>query len=358
MLPTLISRAKMKAAVYEEFGQLAQVQEVADPVPDEDSVVVQVKANGVCRSDWHGWMGHDPTIQLPHVPGHELAGIVSAVGANVANIAVGDRVTVPFSCGCGRCRYCQAGQLQICSNDFQPGFTHWGSFAEYVEIRFAETNVVQLPDNLDFIAAASLGCRFATAYRAVVQQARLQPEQWLAVHGCGGLGLSALLIAKALGARAIVVDIDTTTLELAERLGADATVNAIEVEEVSRTIRATTDGGVDASMDALGSTTTCVNSIKSLRKQGRHIQAGLMLGEHALPAIPMGLVIAHELEIYGSHGMSALDYPEMFELVLSGKMDLDELVGRRIPLSESPAALAAMNDFKNVGLTVIDDFTQ
>ena len=177
----------MKAAVFDEFGKLPVVKEVPDPTAPSDSVVIDVKANGVCRSDWHAWIGHDPTITLPHVPGHELAGVVSAVGDKVTNIAVGDRVTVPFSCGCGVCRYCEQGQLQICNDDFQPGFTHWGSFAQRVEIHYASNNVVKLPDELDFVTAASLGCRFATAYRAVIQQAKLQSGQWLAVHGCGGL---------------------------------------------------------------------------------------------------------------------------------------------------------------------------
>lgn len=347
----------MKAVIYDEFAVLPEVREVPNPVASSGSVVIDVKANGICRSDWHAWMGHDPTIQLPHVPGHELAGIVSSVGTNVTKISVGDRVTVPFSCGCGKCRYCEIGQLQICSDDFQPGFTHWGSFAEQVEIRYADINVVPLPDELDFETAASLGCRFATAYRAVIQQARLQPMQWLAVHGCGGLGLSAIMIAKAIGAKVIAVDIDAKTLELATRLGADETIDASVVDRVSKHIMMATNGGADASIDALGIAETAVNSIKSLRKQGRHIQAGLLLNEHATPPIPMGRVIAYELEILGSHGMSAKAYPEMFDLILSGDVDLRQLVGQRIALSEAPHVLANMGDFRTTGVTVISDFS-
>ncbi len=347
----------MKAAVFEEFGKLPVVKEVPDPTPSADSVVIDVKANGVCRSDWHAWIGHDPTITLPHVPGHELAGVVSAVGANVNNIATGDRVTVPFSCGCGVCRYCEQGQLQICNDDFQPGFTHWGSFAERVEIHYASNNVVKLPDELDFVTAASLGCRFATAYRAVVQQAHLEPNQWLAVHGCGGLGLSAIMIAKAMGARVIAIDITDQKLELAKELGADEIVNARETPRVGKQVMLATNGGVDASIDALGITETAVNSVKSLRKQGRHIQAGLLLDEHATPPLPMGRVIAFELELLGSHGMSARDYPAMLEMVVSGKIPLAKLIGNRIPLSESPRVLSEMDSFQSVGVTVIDDFS-
>lgn len=346
----------MKAVVYEQFGELPELVDAPDPVAHDGSVVIEVKANGVCRSDWHGWMGHDPTIQLPHVPGHELAGVVVEVGKGVTRVVPGDRVTVPFSCGCGECRYCQDGQLQICSHDFQPGFTHWGSFATLVEIHYAETNLVPLPESLDFVSAASLGCRFATAYRAVVQQARLQPGQWLAVHGCGGLGLSALAIAKALGARVVAIDIEAGTLELAGTLGADHTINALDTPKVPKAIKQLTDGGADASIDALGIVETCNNSIGCLRKQGRHIQAGLLLADHATPPIPMGRVIAHELEIYGSHGMSADDYPAMFELIAQGGIDLERMIGKRIPLSEAPQALADMDKFQHRGLTVIDDF--
>ena len=346
----------MKAVVYEEFGKLPEVKEVPDPIPGPTSVIVDVKANGVCRSDWHGWVGHDPTIQLPHVPGHELAGVVSAIGEQIQNIRVGDRVTVPFSCGCGECRYCSAGQLQICNHDFQPGFTHWGSFAQQVEIHYADLNVVRLPDELDFVTAASLGCRFATAYRAVVQQAKLEANKWLAIHGCGGLGLSSLLIAKALGAKTIAIDISDEKLELAKQLGADETINAREVDRVSKQVMIATNGGADASIDALGISETAVNSVKSLRKQGRHIQAGLLLDEHATPPIPMGRVIAFELELLGTHGMASTDYPAMLDLVLSTEIPLDQLIGNRISLSDSTKVLAEMDSFSGVGVSVIDDF--
>ena len=348
----------MKAAIFHQFKSLAQISDVADPQPNPGSIVLDVHANGICRSDWHGWMGHDPTISLPHVPGHEMAGVVSAVGEGVENLAIGDRVTVPFACGCGTCRYCRDGQLHICDNDFQPGFTHWGSFAEKVEIHFADHNVVKLPDELDFRTAASLGCRFATAYRAVVQQARLQQGQWLAVHGCGGLGLSAIMIAKAIGAQVIAVDIDEAKLSLAREFGAEEIIDATKIQRVPKQIMSITAGGVDASIDALGHVETAVNSVKSLRKQGRHVQAGLLLAEHAEPLLPMGRVIAFELEILGSHGMSALDYPAMLELVASGKVNPARLIGRSIPLSDAPQVLSEMGQFRSDGITLIEDFSR
>ena len=196
----------MRAVVYEAFGRIPTVEEVPEPAPAEHGAVVRVEATGLCRSDWHGWMGHDPDIRrFPHVPGHELAGVVEAVGAAVRRWRPGDRVTVPFVCACGQCPQCAAGAHQVCDEQTQPGFTHWGSFAELVALDWADVNLVALPDALDADAAASLGCRFATAYRALVHVARVRPGEWVAVHGCGGVGLCAVMIAAAAGARVVAL---------------------------------------------------------------------------------------------------------------------------------------------------------
>ncbi|MGG7612714.1 alcohol dehydrogenase catalytic domain-containing protein, partial [Streptomyces sp. ZG43] len=180
----------MRAVVFERFGERPEVRELPDPAPSPEGVVVRVEATGVCRSDWHGWQGHDPDIALPHVPGHELSGTVAATGARVTRFKAGDRVTVPFVCACGTCAACAQGDHQVCENQTQPGFTHHGSFAEYVALDHADTNLVALPDGLAHPTAAGLGCRFATAHRAVTVQGRVAPGEWVAVHGCGGVGLS------------------------------------------------------------------------------------------------------------------------------------------------------------------------
>ncbi|NQU86940.1 MAG: alcohol dehydrogenase catalytic domain-containing protein, partial [Mariniphaga sp.] len=210
----------MKAVVYNKFQGLITIEKVSDPIPSEDGVVIKVGATGICRSDWHGWMGHDTDIKLPHVPGHELAGTIVEVGANIKNWIPGARVTMPFVCGCGSCPECVCGNHQVCDNQFQPGFTARGSFAEYVAIDFADINLVLLPEEIDFSTAASLGCRFITSFRAVVDQGKVCEGQWVAVHGCGGVGLSAIMIAKAAGANVIAVDIDNQKLEFAKSLGA------------------------------------------------------------------------------------------------------------------------------------------
>ncbi len=346
----------MKAIVYETFGTRPQLRSVPDPAPEAHGVVIRVMATGVCRSDWHGWMGHDPDIRLPHVPGHEFAGVVVAAGSQVRHWKAGDRVTMPFVAACGACPECHSGNQQVCDHQFQPGFTHWGSFAEYVAVQQADLNLVRLPEAMDFATAASLGCRFVTSYRAVVDQGRISPGQWLAVHGCGGVGLSAVMIASAAGARVVAVDIADDKLELARELGAQATVNASRVADVVEAVREITDGGVHASLDALGHPSTCFNSIANLRKRGRHVQVGLMLGEHATPAVPMSRVIANELEILGSHGMQAHRYGTMFGLVDAASLDLGRLVGRTVSLEQSIDVLTSMDAFAGVGVTVVTEF--
>lgn len=347
----------MKAVIYEEFGAKPKIATVPDPIPNDDGVVIRVKASGICRSDWHGWRGHDPDIKrLPHVPGHELAGIVEETGKNVTRWRPGDRITVPFVSGCGTCPECRSGNHQICDNQFQPGFTAWGSFAEYVALKYADINLVKLPEEIDFVTAASLGCRFITSYRAVAAQGKVSSGQWLAVHGCGGVGLSAVMIASALGAQVIGIDIDDNALRLAKSIGAAAAINANEVRDIPGAIREITGRGADVSIDALGGAATCANSIMCLRKRGRHVQVGLLAGEDHHPRLPMEYVIARELEICGSHGMQASKYDELLEMITSGKLNPKLMIGKTIPLEEAPKELEKMGEFGAVGITVIDRF--
>lgn len=317
---------------------------------------MQVGATGLCRSDWHAWMGHDPDVHLPHVPGHELAGTIVAVGNRVTRWREGDRVTVPFVAGCGRCVECASGNHQVCENQYQPGFTAWGSYAEYVALDFADTNLVALPENMDFETAASLGCRFVTSFRAVVDQGRVTPGEWVAVHGCGGVGLSAIMIASSMGANVIAIDLTDEKLDFASKIGAVATINASRTTSVVDAVREITKGGAHVSIDALGHPVTSFNSISNLRRRGRHVQVGLMLGEHAEPKIPMASVIAHELEIRGSHGMQAFRYTAMMEMIRTGKLQPERLVTRRIGLEDASAALMAMDSFEGIGIGVIDRF--
>jgi alcohol dehydrogenase len=344
----------MQAVQYHQFCGPIELADVPEPTPTADGVVIEVRATGLCRSDWHGWQGHDADIRvLPHVPGHELAGAVVEVGKGVTNWRIGDRVTMPFVAGCGACVWCAHGDAQVCNHQFQPGFTAWGSFAERVAVRYADFNLVRLPEEMSFVAAASLGCRMATAYRAVAEQGRAGRNEWLAVHGCGGVGLSAVMIAAALGVRCVSVDIRPAALALAAEFGAEVTIDARGVPNVGEAVREATGGGAHVSLDALGSRATAANSILSLRKRGRHVQVGLLAGADENPSLPMGRVIAWELELVGSHGLAARSYGELFALMSRGVLQPERLVERTIALAEAPAALAAMGEFGGAGITVI-----
>jgi len=344
----------MKAVAYREYGEVPEVGDVPEPACPDDGVVISVGATGVCRSDWHAWKGHDP-VALPHIPGHELAGTIAQAGPAVTGWRPGERVTVPFACGCGRCGYCRAGEAQVCPDQTQPGFTGPGSFAERVAIHAADTNLVALPDAVDDVTAASLGCRFATAYRALTGHARLRPGDWLVVYGCGGVGLSAVHIGVALGARVIAVDVAGPALARARDLGAEHTILSATNTDPVPVIHDVTGGGAQVSLDALGSADTLASSVRSLRRRGRHVQVGLLLGAAAMPPVPMDLVIARELEIYGSHGMAARDYPPMLAQVADGALRPGLLVGEVIGLAQAGAALAAMDrPPSGAGMTVID----
>ena len=340
----------MKAVVYSGYGAAPVLAQVADPACPADGVVIAVGATGVCRSDWHAWKGHDP-VTLPHIGGHEFAGVVVTAGPEVNAWHAGDRVTVPFACGCGRCEHCLAGDAQVCPRQTQPGFTGPGSFAELVAVHAADANLVALPADLDFVTAACLGCRFATAFRAVTAHGRVRPGDWLAVHGCGGVGLSAVMIGAALGARVLAVDVSAAALARARELGAEAAVEA-DAEGVAAAIGEITGGGAHVSIDALGSPALAADSVRCLRRRGRHVQVGLLPGGPV--PLPMDLVIARELEIYGSHGMAARDYPGMLRMVADGTLRPGLLVGEVIALGQVGRALAAMDEpGSGAGMTVV-----
>jgi D-arabinose 1-dehydrogenase-like Zn-dependent alcohol dehydrogenase len=344
----------MRAVCFDGFSARPVLRDVPEPTVSPAGVVVRVETTGLCRSDVHGWLGHDDGISLPHVPGHELVGTIEAVGDEVRRFAVGDRVTTPFVCACGTCPECLSGNGQVCRNQTQPGFTHWGSFADLVALHHADTNLIPVPATLDAGAAALLGCRFATSYRGLVHQARLAAGETLVVVGCGGVGLSAVMIGVALGARVLAVDIDGDALARAARCGADTTVDSSgrSREEVLAALRDAAPEGVDVSVDALGREETAAVGILSLRPRGRHVQIGLFPSD---PVLPMGAVIGRELSILGSHGMPAQDYPGLMALVVEGRLRPQDLIERRITLADVPDALVAMaGDRSAGGVTVID----
>ena len=342
----------MRAVVLDAVRAQPEVREVAEPAAPVRGAVVRVMATGVCRSDWHAWAGHE-AIVFPHVPGHELAGVVVEVGEQVSRWRVGDRVTVPFVCGCGRCEWCRAGDAQVCPAQQQPGFTHWGSFAEYAALHDADTNLVGLPDQVDFSAAASLGCRFATAYRALVGRARVAEGEWVTVVGAGGVGLSVVMIARARGARVVAVDRNPEALAVASELGAEHTVRA-DGGDIPGAVADLTRGGSHVSVDAVGGEQACADAILSLRRRGRHVQVGLLPPVEGDPAVPMARVIGWELDLLGSHGMAAADYPAMLALIEQGILEPQRLIERTIGLDDAAALLPRFDRATLAGMTMVD----
>lgn len=346
----------MRAALLSRYNAPTEITNVPDPACPRDGAVIAVRACGVCRSDHHAWKGADPDVVLPHVMGHEFAGEVIEIGTECRAFMVGDRVTAPFILGCGTCPDCRGGEPTICNHQEVIGFTGWGAFAERLAIPRADFNLVRLPDAMDYAAAAGMGCRVTTSFRAVVDRAKIKPGEWLSVHGCGGVGLSAIMIGAALGARVLAVDVNPEALNIARSLGANATLDASGTQDVGAAVRELTGGGAHVSLDALGVTDTFHNSLKSLRKMGRHVQIGMPLGRHATPELPLlELVYSRQITLHGTRGIGAARFVALFDMISAGRLAPERLVTKRIGLSGLNAALKAMDGYTGAGVTVVDD---
>jgi alcohol dehydrogenase len=372
----------MQAALYETFGGPIRVRTVPipslDPTREEHdgAVVLRVEATGVCRSDCHAWLGHDGDVRrhgLPFCPGHETSGVVAQAGRRVARFRPGDRVAVPFILSCGECGCCREGRPTVCSNQEQPGFTRFGSFAEFVLIPRADRNLCPIPPNVSFVQAAALGCRVSTAHRAVVQRARLLPGEAIAVFGAGGVGLACCMVARAVGCRRVIaVDASPAALLKATSVGATHTVlvprsssssppssPSAAVGLVSERVRALTPGnlGAHVTVEAAGSGETCMAALYSTRSGGggRMVQVGLLGGGPPVPAM-MGLVTARELTILGSHGFDSGVLSELLRMASEGTLDPSRLVERRVTLEEGAQVLESMRDSSPPGIVMITRF--
>lgn len=354
----------MRAAQMTAFRGPLQVAQVPVMAPRSDGAVVQVEASGICRSDWHfwnqdwTWMGVN--IPLPAVMGHEFGGVVVEVGRDVRTVKVGDRVTVPFHESDGTCPQCRAGFQNLCDHGVQFAIDRTGGWAQYVTITAADLNCIQLPEGVDSLAAAALGCRFMTSYRAVVHRGRVQPGQWVAVHGCGGIGLSAVQIAAAMDAMVVAIDIDGRKLAKARDEGAVATIDArgLTPDQVGQAVKEATGGGAHVSIDGLGRGFTAQQSIQSLRKRGRHVQVGLTSQEErGMVSIPIDFLVNREFEVVGSLGNPQPNYPELLALVAKGKLNPARLVTRQVALEDVTDTLQRMTRFDTVGFEVITRFS-
>jgi D-arabinose 1-dehydrogenase-like Zn-dependent alcohol dehydrogenase len=350
----------VKAARLVELSAPLVVENVSEPDPGPGDAVVQVEFEGICRTDWHTWVGDWTWIglapALPITMGHEFAGTVTAVGRDVTTVKPGDRVAVPFHEACGKCAYCRSGRTNLCDALEFLGMTHDGGYAEYVNVLNADVNCVALPEAVAFDAAAALGCRFMTAWHALQHQASLRAGEWLAVHGVGGIGLSAVQIGTALGAGVVAVDIDERKLEAARKQGAAATVNAREADVVAA-VKEATGGGAHVALGGLGVAALVHNALMSLRKGGRLVQVGLTSKEEqGIVGIPLDELIEAELTIVGSVGNPHVHLPALLSLVADGRLDPAGLVTERIPLEEASDVLERMTSFDTVGFALVDKF--
>src|SRR5260370_27427168 len=350
----------MKAAVFEATKNRLVVKAVPEPECAPNGAIIRVEANGICRSDWHAWSGDWSWMGLSAQPGavlgHEFCGVVQEVGKDIRNFKKGDRVVVPFSQGDGTGESCRTGQSTVCLTPLLPGFSYPGGFGHFVGVPFADLNLVSLPASVEFVEAASMGCRFMTSFHAIVDRANVKPGEWVAVHGCGGIGLSAINIAAAMGANVIGIDLDSAKIQLAKGMGAKHVINANKTDPIAA-IFDLTGSGAHVSVDALGVSATCRNSIMSLRKQGRHLQIGLTTSaEHGEIAVPIDRLVTMELQLIGSRGMRASHYPQMLQMVEAKKVTPKAMVTGTCGLDGINKIFNEMNTFQNVGVTVINNY--
>lgn len=320
----------MRAAVYHGPDRPLQIEEVETPSPGLGEALIDVAGCGLCHTDLH-YIDHGvKTFKPPPlILGHEAAGTVVELGEGVEGLDVGDRVVIPAVLSCGRCAYCRAGRESLCEEMVMLGNNIDGAYAEFIAV--AATELVPLPDSLPLEQACVIADAISTPYHAVKDRGRVSPGDWVAVVGCGGVGLNVVQCANAAGGRVIALDLNENRLELARELGAVETVNPEQVERVDKYVRGLTNGGAEVAFEAIGTPATIQTAFSLLRRGGRLCVIGFSHEEVVLSAAK---IMYFELEIAGSLGCGAGQYPEIIGLVEAGRLALDPIVSGTLPLEE------------------------
>jgi len=296
-----------------------KLEDVAEPVINNDEVLIRVRAMGICGSDLHMYTGERP-LPYPRILGHEFAGDITQVGANVSHLQIGQRVTAEPNFWCGKCVYCQAGRENLCVNRVGLAVNVDGCQAEYVKVPAGF--VWPLPDKMTYTQGAMVEPLMVSLHAWRRSGAKL--DDIVTIIGCGTIGLMALLCAKAAGARILAVDVIPDKLELARKLGANEVINGRETDPVEAVKQATNGLGSDIVIESAGSPATVEQSLDMVRQAGRI----MMIGLSTKPAqvIPMS-VARREVEIFGSFIYHAGEFAGAIRLIGSGQVDVLPLVG-------------------------------
>lgn len=317
----------MKAVRLVKIGQPLQMQEVPTPPIGQQDVLVRVKAAGICHSDAHYRAGVSPVRSLPLTLGHEVAGVVEETGSQVDNVKPGDRVCLHYMVTCGDCYYCSTGNEQFCTSGAMIGKHRDGGYAEYISV--PSRNALPLPDELSFEEGAVLMCSSATSFHAL-RKAEVKPGEAVAIFGVGGLGMSAIQLARAFGALDVyAVDVDEKKLEVAEGFGA-VPVNARAGDPVEELRRLTGGRGVDVALELVGLPLTMRQAVQSLAIFGRAVIAGIT--DRTFEIAPYADLLMKEAQAIGASDHLAQELPLLLEMVRRQLLDLSPVITATIPL--------------------------
>jgi propanol-preferring alcohol dehydrogenase len=341
----------MKAMVLKEYNNDLLQENVPDPVPDAGEVVLQVRACGMCFTDVKITTGQLKSfINLPHIPGHEIAGEVVALGAGVNNVKVGDKGVVYFILNCGYCEFCLSGEHNLCATIKRIGFEKNGGYAQYVKL--PASNLALFTSNTPYETMAVIPDAVATPYHALVNMARLKVGQRLLVVGAGGLGLNAVQIGVMMGLKVFVADMNETALQTAKDLGAMGVINTKTYEPREAAKELTSGAGFDVVLEGVGYTSTMDWTLKSLKKGGTLI----IMGYDPVNPVPIELIHIHnnQWHIVGTKVSTKQGLAEAVRLVETGKVI--PKITEKIVLADVNSALAALKKGGRVGRTVINVF--